>query len=143
MQVTCCYCQRAFNLPPDAASNSQWVCPYCKNTVTYVGQQQNPSETACESPEQTSPFLRGLTWVMSIILLIVLGAWAIDSLTPEPSTPPPQLPMTDSTSTAPRLVMRGVRQQFGATLALDGVDLGSAAARCSRWWGKTAPARAR
>ncbi len=31
--------------------------------------------------------------------------------------------MTDSTTTAPRLVMRGVSQRFGATLALRGVDL--------------------
>src|SRR5262245_63793133 len=31
--------------------------------------------------------------------------------------------MIDSTSTAPRLVMRGVRQQFGPTRALGGVDL--------------------
>jgi ribose transport system ATP-binding protein len=31
--------------------------------------------------------------------------------------------MTDSSTSAPRLVMRGVRQQFGATRALGGVDL--------------------
>jgi ribose transport system ATP-binding protein len=31
--------------------------------------------------------------------------------------------MTDTTSTAPRLTMKGVRQQFGATRALAGVDL--------------------
>ena len=43
----------------------------------------------------------------------------------------------------PRFEMRGIRKAFGATVALDGVDLAVAPARSARSSARTAPARAR
>ena len=52
--------------------------------------------------------------------------------------------VASATGGPPRLAMRGIRKAFGATVALDGVDSrGRLPARCTRWWARTAPARAR
>ncbi len=51
--------------------------------------------------------------------------------------------MAEPVAAAPRLEMRGIRKQFGATRALDGVDLTVARARSAGWSARTAPARAR
>ena len=51
--------------------------------------------------------------------------------------------MAEAVSAPPRFEMRGVRKAFGATVALDGVDLAVAAAKSARSSARTAPARAR
>ena len=51
--------------------------------------------------------------------------------------------MAEALTAAPRFEMRGVRKAFGATVALDGVDLAVRGGEVSRSSARTVPARAR
>ena len=55
----------------------------------------------------------------------------------------PDLSKWNNDRAPPRFEMRGIRKAFGATVALDGVDLAVRRARSARSSARTAPARAR